>query len=183
MKHDTAILIIDVQMGMFSETDPVYKGNALLEKIRLLIAKARPYKIPVFYVQHHAGPGAPLEHGTPGWEIHPSIVPMEEDIIIQKRTPDSFYKTNLQQELESKGIKHLIITGIQSEVCVDTTCRRAFSLGYKVTLAQDAHSTWHTDHLTASQIIEHHNGVLRWFANVKESSEINFTYHFIKDTK
>jgi nicotinamidase-related amidase len=60
-------------------------------------------------------------------------------------------------------------------VCVDTTCRRAFSLGYKVTLAQDAHSTWKTDHPTASQIIEHHNRVLRWFANLKDSSKISFT--------
>jgi nicotinamidase-related amidase len=172
MKYDTALLIIDVQAGMFSENDPVYKGNSLLERIQLLIAKARSSNIPIFYVQHNEGPGTPLEHGTPGWEIHSSNYPMEEDIIIQKYTPDSFHETNLQQELDSKGIRHLIMSGIQSEVCVNTTCRRAFSLGYKVTLAQDTHSTWNTDHLTASQIIEHHNGVLRWFANVKESSQI-----------
>jgi nicotinamidase-related amidase len=175
MKHDTALLIIDVQAGMYPETNPVHNGDALLERIQSLIAKARSSEAPIFYVQHNTGPGKPLEQGTPGWEIHPSITPIEEDIIIQKYTPDSFHETNLQQELDAKGIKHLILTGIQSEVCVDTTCRRAYSLGYKVTLVQDAHSTWDTQYLTAPQIIEHHNSVLRWFANITDSSHISFT--------
>jgi nicotinamidase-related amidase len=175
MKHDKALLIIDVQVGMFPETNPVYNGNTLLKRIQSLIAKARTSEVPIFYVQHNTGPGKPLEQGTSGWEIHPSITPVEEDIIIQKYTPDSFHETNLQQELDAKGIKHLTIAGIQSEVCVDTTCRRGYSLGYKLTLVQDAHSTWNTQHLTAHQIIQHHNSVLRWFANTTNSSQISFS--------
>ena len=71
------------------------------------------------------------------------------------------------------GVKNLIITGMQTEYCVDTTCRRAYSLGYRVTLVKDAHSTWGTDLLTAPQIIAHHNEVLGgWFAKLKEADEI-----------
>ena len=95
--------------------------------------------------------------------------------MVQKRHPDAFQDTNLQRELESRGIERLIVTGIQTEYCVDTTCRRAYSLGYGVTLVEDAHSTWDTDLLTAPQIIAHHNDVLGgWFAELKEAREIEF---------
>jgi nicotinamidase-related amidase len=67
----------------------------------------------------------------------------------------------------------VIITGVQTEYCVDTTCRRAYSLGYHVVLIRDAHSTYDTNTLTASQIIAHHNNILGgWFAELKETSEI-----------
>lgn len=59
-------------------------------------------------------------------------------------------------------------------MCVDTTCRRAFSLGYDVVLAKDAHSTMNSERLTASQIIEHHNDVLKRFADTAESADIVF---------
>jgi nicotinamidase-related amidase len=111
---------------------------------------------------------------TPGWNIHTAIAPMDGDVIIQKRTPDSFHNTNLQDELKKLGIQRLVLAGIQTDMCVDTTCRRAFSLGYDVVLAKDAHSTWDSKHLTADQIIEHHNNVLKWFADTAESADIVF---------
>jgi nicotinamidase-related amidase len=174
MSYNKALIIIDVQNGMFIESDPVFQGEVLLNKIQNLIFKARSRNIPVFYIQHNAGEGKPLEQGKQGWFIHPSIKPKDIDLIIQKKTPDSFYETILKQELDNKEINEVVITGIQSEVCVDTTCRRAYSLGYKVTLVKDAHSTWNTQNLTASQVIDHHNNVLRWFASVQDSNEIIF---------
>lgn len=169
-----ALLVIDVQKGMFLEGNMVYKGDGLLHKISSLIVRARSSKIPILYVQHNAPAGKPLEHGTEGWEIHSDIKPHEEDVIIQKTTPDSFFNTPLEEELKKRGIEHLVISGIQSEVCVDTTCRRAFSMGYKVTVVSDAHSTWDSGSLTAQQIIDHHNLVLRWFADVYPSSDVRF---------
>ena len=103
-------------------------------------------------------------------------IPWCADVVVQKRHPDSFQGTTLRQELASRTIERLVITGIQTEYCVDTTCRRAYSLGYDVTLVKDAHSTWDSDHLTASQVIAHHNDVLGgWFAALKEASEVEFS--------
>lgn len=169
-----ALLVIDVQNGMFKENDAVYKEEKLLQNIKGLIEKARSTEVPVFYVQHNASPGKPLEYGKKGWEIHPEIAPNMQDAVIQKTTPDSFLNTSLEDELKKKEIEHLVVAGIQTEVCVDTTCRRAFSMGYKLTLASDAHSTWDSQELTAEQIINHHNGVLRWFADVCQSKDIAF---------
>jgi len=175
VQNTTALLIVDVQLGMFDKSDPVYKGDVLLATISGLITQARTAGIPVIYVQHSGGEDHPLRPDKPGWPIHPAIAPANDELIIHKRHPDSFQETNLQQELEERGIKRLIVAGIQTEYCVDTTCRRAYSLGYNVTLVQDAHSTWDTENLKATQIIAHHNQVLGgWFVTLKASHEIEF---------
>ncbi|WP_226641410.1 cysteine hydrolase family protein [Mesobacillus subterraneus] len=172
---NSALVVIDVQNGMFQKGEAVFNGEELLKGIEALITMARSAKIPVVYVQHNEEAGYPLESGTYGWQIHSEICPGEGDIIIQKTTPDSFLKTTLDQELKEKGIEHLYLVGIQTEVCVDTTCRSAFSKGYKLTLVSDLHSTWPSEELTAQQIISHHNRTLRWFADVQSSHEIHFT--------
>lgn len=172
---NTALLVIDMQLGNFQGPDPVYDREKLLSKVQRLIGKACDEGVPIFYVQNKGSKGDPDEIGTPGWEIHPTIVPKEGDVVIEKETPDAFHKTTLHQKLKSKGIEKLVITGLQTEYCIDTTCRRAYSLGYDVVLVKDAHSTWDSSNLTAEQIIGHHNRVLGgWFVTVKNENEIKF---------
>ena len=77
--------------------------------------------------------------------------------------------------MDSLGTERLIVVGNQTKFCVDTTCRRAHSLGYKVTLLKDGHSTWDNEHLKAQQIIDHHNLVLgRHFVSLDETTCIDF---------
>ena len=177
MSGHVALIVIDMQLGVFKSPviPPVAGDKELLSQVTWLITKARDASVPIIFVQHNGGQGHPLERGTPGWDIHPDIAPSANDVVIDKDTPDSFYGTQLQNQLESQNIKTLVVCGIQTEFCVDTTCRRAFSLGYQVILAKNAHSTWDTDLLSASQIIAHHNSVLaEWFVKAKEVSEIDF---------
>lgn len=170
---NTALLIIDVQNGLFLDDDPVYGGDQQLENIQNLIKKARLSNVPIVYVQHNESIG--LVNGTVDWEIHSAISPETEDSIIQKETPDSFFETNLQEVLEAKNIQKLVIVGNQTEMCIDTTCRRAFSLGYGVILAEDAHGTWDSNDLSAKQIIAHHNTVLgSMFVTLKKTKDIRF---------
>ncbi|KOR76093.1 cysteine hydrolase family protein [Paenibacillus solani] len=168
----SALLVIDVQNDMFDEENPVYEGERLLYNLKQLIAKARNGRIPVFYIQHN---DEGLKEGTEGWKINSEIAPAMSDTIIQKTRPDSFYNTTLAEELKRQDIEHVILAGIQSEICVDTTCRRASSLGYDITLVSDAHSTWSNSVLTAQQIIDHVNATLRWFAAIKTTEEVLFT--------
>jgi nicotinamidase-related amidase len=167
--------VIDVQMFGFEEDSPVYAAESLIARISDLIARARAVGVPIIYVQHCGAEGQIDEPGTPAWEIHPAIAPAAGEPVVQKRHPDAFQETTLRELLESRGIKRLVLTGMQTEYCVDTTCRRAYSLGYDVVLAEDAHSTWDTEHLTAPQIIAHHNATLGgWFAELKAASDIPF---------
>lgn len=175
MQNTTALMIVDAQLGMFDDADPVYQGKGLLATLGTLISQAHTAGVPVIYIQHDGGENHPLRPDKPGWPIHPAIAPTKDDLVIRKRHPDSFQETRLQHELETRGIKHLIVAGIQTEYCVDTTCRRAYSLGYDVTLVQDGHSTWDTEHLKAPQIIAHHNQVLGgWFVTLETANDIQF---------
>ena len=154
-----ALLIIDVQIGLV-ELIPAEIRAGVLSKIETLLSRARASGTPVIYIQHDGAKGHPLETHTKGWEIHPLLKPADGEPVIRKRESDSFFETTLQRELEKRGIMHLIIAGGMTEYCVDTTCRRATSLGYDVTLASDAHLTRDNGVLTAANIIAHHNFVL-----------------------
>lgn len=177
MARDLALVVIDTQLGMFETpgVPPVPNGERLLHNIENLIRRAREAGATIIHVQHTDGPGQPLERGTDGWRIHPRVAPADGEPVVEKETPDSFLGTTLLEELESRGIGRLILAGMQTEYCVDTTCRRAFSLGYGVTLAADAHGTWDEGGLSAAQIVAHHNEVMgNGFAEVVSSGEITF---------
>ena len=177
MAKETALVVIDTQLGMFATPGlpPVPDGERLLEKIEGLIRGARESGVDVVHVQHAGEPGHPLEKGTDGWRIHPRVAPADDEPVVEKETPDSFLNTTLAEELEARGIGRLVLAGMQTEYCVDTTCRRASGLGYDVTLAADAHGTWDEGGLTAVQIVAHHNAVMDGdFAEVVPASEISF---------
>jgi nicotinamidase-related amidase len=176
-RENAALVIIDVQSAFFDKDGDVhvYRGEEYLSTIKGLISQARKAGVPVIYVQHDGDKGTPFEPGKSGWPINPVIAPLEGELVIHKRTPDSFYSTRLQVELESRGIRKLIIAGIQSDWCVDTTVRRAYSLEYDVTVVEDAHTTCDTEILKAPQIIAHHNSIFgSRFAKLRKAEEIDF---------
>ena len=166
-----ALVIIDVQVGLVKLMPPELQKQ-VLSNINILLAKARSSGTPVFFVQHDGPKGHPLETGTPPWAIHPSTLPRSGESVIRKKASDSFFETNFERELRKNGIDMLIVVGGMTEFCVDTTCRRAVTLGYGVTLVSDAHLTHDTPILTASQIIAHHNLLLDGFAAGSHSIKV-----------
>ncbi|MNB84212.1 Streptothricin hydrolase [compost metagenome] len=155
-----ALIVIDVQEGMFSEPDmKLYDEEGVMNRIQGLVERARHAGVPVIYIQHTEDEGE-YSRGVPTWEISARIKPLPGETIIEKPTWDAFHRTGLHAELESRGITDLIIVGMQSEFCLDTTCRRAYSLGYRSVLVQDAHSTFDSDTLSGEEIVRHHNRVL-----------------------
>src|SRR5579864_7849294 len=112
--HSSALLIIDVQIGLV-ELIPTEVKTRVLPKIEALLTKARASKIPVIYIQHDGAKGHPLETHTKGWEIHPSVMPAHGELVIRKRESDSFFETELQTELGRRGITRLIVAGAMTE--------------------------------------------------------------------
>lgn len=177
MSTDTALVVIDAQIGVVGEA---YHRDEVLENINLLLDRARSSGTPVIYVQHNSPEGTLLEPGTAKWPIHPAITPHEGEPVIQKDSPDSFHNTQLQKELEARGIKRLVITGGQTQYCVDTSVRRATAQGYDVLLVSDAHTTEDSKTLPAEKIIAFYNETLHGFwagehvVRVKPTSKIHF---------
>jgi nicotinamidase-related amidase len=159
----SALVIIDVQVGLVRLMPPELQDR-VLSNIAVLLSKARSSGMNVLFIQHDGPKGHPLEARSAAWAIHPSILPTKEERVIRKKASDSFFETRLAEELRKDEISHLIIVGGMTEYCVDTTCRRAVTLGYDVTLVADAHLTRDTPVITAAQIIAHHNLLLDGFA-------------------
>jgi nicotinamidase-related amidase len=171
----SALLVVDLQLGMFNgeRLAPIHAGERLLSSTQAVLERARRAGARVIHVRHAGPAGHLLERGTPNWQIHPAIAPRDGETVIDKWTPDAFHETTLMQELGTDGISLLVIMGAQTEVCVDTTCRRAFGLGFGVALVSDGHSTWDNDTLTADQIIKHTNETLAgWFVDLVPVDEI-----------
>lgn len=162
MGREIALLVIDAQVGIIDGFS-AYRGAEVLERINALLEQARASGTPVIYVQHDGGEDHPLKPNTQGWQIHPSIKPRDSELVINKRSSDSFFETPLKQELDARGVKRVVVTGCMTEYCVDTACRSAVANGFDVTLASDAHTTIDNERLTAAQIIAHHNALLDGF--------------------
>jgi nicotinamidase-related amidase len=169
-----ALLIIDVQVGLVALMPREVK-DSVLRNIAGLLGKARFSDMKVVFIQHDGPKGHPLEVDTFGWAIHASILPRDGEPVIRKRASDSFFETRLAEELQSGRIEHLIVVGGMTEYCIDTTCRRAVTLGYDVTLVGDGHLARDTPVLTAFQIIAHHNLVLDGFSAGDHSIKVKPT--------
>lgn len=170
----TALLVIDVQEGMQPLT--AHDGAGVVSRIASLLERARRSGTKVVYVQHNGiEPGHPLARGKPGHAIYHAIAPHDGEPIVVKTDCSAFQNTDLDTHLKSMHVDHLVVCGMQTEYCVDTTVRSAFERGYKVTLVSDAHSTGDTPTLKAKDIISHHNAVLSdSFATAKRADEVKF---------
>jgi nicotinamidase-related amidase len=147
--------VVDVQAAAVARGP--YLGDAVLENIARLIAAARRAGVEVIYVQHDGEPGSREEPGTAGWEIHAAIGPEPGEKVVRKRFNSAFRETDLRSYLEERGIGTLVLVGIQTEYCVDTTCRVAFENGYDVVVPEMTNTTYDNGELTAKQIYEYHN--------------------------
>ncbi|MFC5702650.1 isochorismatase family protein [Cohnella faecalis] len=172
-----ALLIIDMQAMPFVWKSyggkSLYQEARLIANTRLLIEKARKNASPIFYIMYTETTG-PRSVDQPLWQIIDPIAPEPHDSLVIKYHADSFHETNLNALLRNHAIEGLVVCGIQTEYCVDTTVKSAYSHGYKVELASDCHSTYDSEEWTAEQIVLHHNNTLKHFASIVRSDEIQY---------
>lgn len=138
-----ALLIIDVQNDYFPNGKcELHQPELALENIKALLAFFRKNNLPVYYVQHIAAKTASFFiPDTEGVNIHSSIMPLDSEKVITKHFPNSFFETSLQAELENDSITDLVVCGMMTHMCVDTTVRAARDFGYNTTLISDACAT------------------------------------------
>ena len=165
-----ALLVIDVQHGLFERSTPIYQAETFLENINTLIDRARQQGDPVIFAQHSNE--KMLVKGSDAWQLHPDIQPNPDEIVIHKLHGDAFVETSLEDELQKRNVGIVIITGLVTQGCVRATSLGGLDRGYKVVLVRDAHSTYSKG---AAQIIEKWNQALseRGVALI-ETESVNF---------
>lgn len=138
-----ALLIIDVQNDYFPLGKcTLYQPDLALKIIKKLLTSFRKNHLPVFYVQHLATKESfYFVPETEGVHIHKNIVPNKTETVIIKKTPNSFFETNLQSELKKAAVTDLVICGMMTHMCIDSTVRAAKEYGYTTTLISDACAT------------------------------------------
>ena len=154
----TAVLVIDVQTGVFCTKPAPFEAEAVVTRINAVTAKARNAGAPVLFIQHNGEPtGENVVPFTEGWKLHPDLEVLPGELVIRKTTCDAFYGTALESELRSRGITTLLLMGYATDFCIDTTLRSAASKDFGVIVVADAHTTSDNPILKADLVRQHHN--------------------------
>ena len=133
-----ALLLIDIQ-DIYFTPGPLFlhKPCDAAKKAAQLLQKFRNEGKTVIHVQHNFK----MLSG-----IHKSVKPLDSEKVIRKDYPSSFLGTDLHEYLEENGIKKLVVAGMMSHMCVDTTVRECQNYGYEVTVIDDACTTMSLKH-------------------------------------
>ena len=123
----TALLIIDVQQVLSSGEHAAYEVERVIDRINLVSRKVRAADGLVVVIQHETR-GGNMDYGSDSWNLAPGLEVGDGDVHVRKTATDSFHRTELHNVLLARGITNLIICGLQSDFCVDTTTRRALAL-------------------------------------------------------
>jgi len=137
---DYALLIIDIQNDYFEDGNfALHNPTEALRNAERILNQFRVRGLPVIHVQHINPKGAGFfEPDTWGVQIHERLTPLSYETVVVKHQISSFAGTDLDDILKEKGIKRLIICGMQTNVCVETTTRDAKERGYSVVILEDA---------------------------------------------
>ncbi|PUE50815.1 cysteine hydrolase [Limnohabitans sp. 2KL-1] len=155
----TAVLVIDVQQGLCEGPDAAHDCPGTIARINVVTHRARAAGVPVFFIQHESSAGY-LAHDSREWQLATGLKVQAGDRRIRKTTPDAFLRTDLHEALQTLGVQDLVVCGMHSEFCVDTTIRKALALGYPVVLVSDAHTSAGNAAIGPQQVIAHHNVTL-----------------------
>ncbi len=139
--ESSALVIIDAQQTYREGVMQLEGVEPALEECRTLLERFRAADRPVFHIQHDAGPGSPYDVTAPIGQIAAPVAPVNGEAVIVKNFPNSFANTDLDEQLKAAGIENLILVGFMSHMCVNSTARGAFTLGYNPTVVASATAT------------------------------------------
>ena len=162
-KKNCALIVVDMQNGFLEAKGSMGllgfdtgKLAASTPGVQRLVAGARKADVPVFWTRYVYEPdfrdgGVQIEEimpmlkdvnlcvqGTWDAEIHADMKPEKGDVIIDKNRPSSFYATRLESYLRAQGIENIVVCGVTTNICVETTVRDASQRSYRTFVVRDA---------------------------------------------
>ena len=130
----SALIMIDLQNTYCEGVMKLRGVEEAIAEAQTLLRRARDAGTPVFHIQHHAGAGSPYDVDERIFAIVDRVAPRDGEPVIVKNYPSAFVGTDLQEQLEAAGVENLILAGFMTHMCINSTARSAFNLGFKPTV-------------------------------------------------
>ncbi len=138
---ESTLVLIDCQNTYTQGVMELEGVQAALDETALLLERARTAGIPVIHIQHDDGPGSLYDIAGESGAIAAQVAPRGGEPVIVKNYPNSFVETDLEAELKTVGASNLILAGFMTHMCVNSTARGAFNLGFAPTVVAAATAT------------------------------------------
>jgi nicotinamidase-related amidase len=138
---ESTLVMIDCQNTYTRGVMELDGVQAALDQAEELLGYARSAGIPIFHIMHDAGRGTPFDVNDEMGQIVGRVAPREGEPVLVKNYPNSFTGTNLNEQLQAAPGRPLILAGFMTHMCVNSTARGAFSLGYTTSVVADATAT------------------------------------------
>ena len=152
------LLVIDVQNAFY--TPALYAYGAFTDNLTRLIQTARKTGTEVIFVRHDDGIGKPLSPGNSGFEIASPFAPLPGERIFDKQVNSPFRDAGLTEYLRVSVEDTLMITGLQTEYCVDAAVKCGFEHGFQIIVPAYANTTTDNAHLTGAQSYHYYNSFI-----------------------
>lgn len=137
----SALVLIDCQNTYREGVMQLEGVEPALVECKALLDRFRAAGRPVVHIQHNAGVGSPYDVTAPIGAIADVVAPRDGEPVVVKAYPSSFEQTNLASILKDYGVEDLTLAGFMTHVCVNSTARAAFNLGFKPTVVAAATAT------------------------------------------
>ncbi|MCA4725860.1 cysteine hydrolase family protein [Mycolicibacterium fortuitum] len=138
---DSTLVLIDCQNTYTQGIMELEGVQAALEQTAELLDRARSAGIPIIHIQHSDGPGSLYDIEGDSGAIVASVAPREGESVVVKQFPNSFVQTDLDDRLKGHNASNLVLAGFMTHMCVNSTARGAFNLGYAPTVVAAATAT------------------------------------------
>ena len=171
------MLLIDTQELI--TTDKLFRYDEFIHNVKRLIDTARENNIEVIFVRHDDGEGTALTKGTEGFEIYHEFSPTENEMIFDKTVNSPFRDSGLLEYLKEKKIQTLIVTGLQTDYCIDATVKCGFEHGFKVIVPEYANSTFDNGFMSAENTYRYYNEFM-WKNRYAKCVSVNETVKMMK---
>ena len=138
---DSALIMVDCQNTYRHGIMQLTNVEAAILEAQKLLNMARDFNIPIIHIQHDAGVGSPYDVTAEIGQISAEVAPKNGENVITKNYPNAFIATPLEAQLKALGIENVVLAGFMTHMCINSTARGAFNLGFKPTVVASACAT------------------------------------------
>jgi nicotinamidase-related amidase len=138
---ESTLIMIDCQNTYTRGVMELEGVQGALDQAEELLSNARDAGIPILHIMHDAGAGSPYDVQDEIGQIVSRVAPRDGEPVIVKAFPNSFTGTDLHERLRAGNAGNLVLAGFMTHMCVNSTARGAFSLGYAPSVVAGATAT------------------------------------------